>query len=300
MKKLYLLLFCFLLAANVSLAQSSKSKKRKSPAAYNKQNKENERFLEKQWWLGVKGGMNLTKVNVVTNFSIIAPTNYDASESGKKYKNFNLVGSQFTMEAMFYFKRFTFSLQPTYQHSRFAYSNQYKWISTAENNANSVELKYNQEQKVDHVLIPLLVKYEFGSNKLRPYLQIGIFQAIRVSATKAVTVSGIDQASGGKNEFSDETVTVGAKDLFAKNYWGFIAGAGAYYTLGNNVRLNLDVQYKYGMSNISSTKNRYSNDRLAGIGDAMDDLNMDNLAISVGCLFPLRFLESGFKSLDRK
>jgi hypothetical protein len=54
------------------------------------------------------------------------------------------------------------------------------------------------------------------------------------------------------------------------------------------------------MSNVVSAENRYSNDRLAGVGDAMDDLDMDNLSISLGCLFPLRFLESGFKSLNRK
>ena len=134
MKKLYLSLLCLLLAANLVLAQS---KKKKSPAAFNKQNKENEKFLEKQWWLGVKSGVNLTKVNVVTNYAILAPTNYDASESGKKYNNFNLSGSHFTIEATFYFKHFTFSLQPTFQHSRFAYTNQYRWTD-AETATNSV------------------------------------------------------------------------------------------------------------------------------------------------------------------
>ncbi len=296
MKKLYLSLLCLLLAANLVLAQS---KKKKSPAAFNKQNKENEKFLEKQWWLGVKSGVNLTKVNVVTNYAILAPTNYDASESGKKYSNFNLTGSHFTIEATFYFKHFTFSLQPTFQHSRFAYTNQYRWTD-AETATNSVELNYEQEQKVDHILIPLVVKYEMTNTKLRPYLQAGIFQAFRVGATKSVTVSGIDQASGGQNEFQDESITVGAKDLFAKKYWGLLGGAGLYYNLGNNVRLNFDVQYKLGMSNVVSAENRYSNDRLAGVGDAMDDLDMDNLSISLGCLFPLRFLESGFKSLNRK
>jgi outer membrane protein W len=296
MKKLYLSLLCLLLAANLVLAQS---KKKKSPAAFNKQNKENEKFLEKQWWLGVKSGVNLTKVNVVTNYAILAPTNYDASESGKKYNNFNLTGSHFTIEATFYFKHFTFSLQPTFQRSRFAYTNQYRWTD-AETATNSVELNYEQEQKVDHILIPLVVKYEMTNTKLRPYLQAGIFQAFRVGATKSVTVSGIDQASGGQNEFQDESITVGAKDLFAKKYWGLLGGAGLYYNLGNNVRLNFDVQYKLGMSNVVSAENRYSNDRLAGVGDAMDDLDMDNLSISLGCLFPLRFLESGFKSLNRK
>jgi hypothetical protein len=297
MKNLYLLLLCLLLATNSILAQSSK--KKKSPAAYNKQNKENEKFLEKQWWLGVRGGANLTKVNPTTAFSILAPTNYDASESRKKYDNFSLTGSHVTMEVTFYYKQFTFSLQPTFQHSRFAYSNQYRWLGDTEN--NNVELNYKQEQKVDHLLIPLVVKYEFmASTRLRPYVQIGIFQAFRIGATKEVTVSGIDQASGGQNQFEDEPITVGAKDLFAKKYWGVLGGAGVYYNLRNNVRLNFDVQYKLGMSNIVSAENRYSNDRLSGVGDAMDDLEMDNINISLGCLFPLRFLESGFKSLNRK
>lgn len=296
MKNLYLLLLCVLLAANSTLAQSSK--KKKSPAAYNKQTKENEKFLEKQWWLGLRGGANLTKVNPTTAFSILAPTNYDASESRKKYDNFSLVGSHVTMEVTFYYKQFTFSLQPTFQHSRFAYTNQYRWIGDTEN--NNVELNYKQEQKIDHLLIPLVVKYEFIVSRLRPYVQIGIFQAFRIGATKEVTVSGIDQASGGQNQFEDEPITVGAKDLFAKKYWGVLGGAGVYYNLRNNVRLNFDVQYKLGMSNIVSAENRYSNDRLSGVGDAMDDLEMDNINISLGCLFPLRFLESGFKSLNRK
>jgi hypothetical protein len=54
-----------------------------------------------------------------------------------------------------------------------------------------------------------------------------------------------------------------------------------------------------GMSNISSTDNRYGSDRLSGVGDAMDDLTLDNISVSLGCLFPLRFLSSGFKSLDK-
>ena len=77
-----------------------------------------------------------------------------------------------------------------------------------------------------------------------------------------------------------------------------MGGAGVNYNLGNNVRLNLDVMYRYGMSNIVSTKNRYDSDRLSGVGDVMDDLTLDNLSISLGCLFPLRFLSSGFKTLD--
>src|SRR5690606_6373109 len=122
----------------------------------------------------------------------------------------------------------------------------------------------------------------------------GAFSAILVNANKSVTITGTDYASGGTNEFESEPIIVGAKDLFAKNHWGLMGGAGLNYHQGN-VRINLDIVYLHGMSNISSTENRYGNDRLSGVGDALDDMTLDNLAISLGCLFPLRFLESGFK-----
>lgn len=287
-------MLCFV----VALAASGQEKKRK-PSAYNqqKQNKEDEKFLEKQWWLGFKAGANLSKAHVIKTYSIIAPTNYEASTIGKKYDNFNLVGAQATIEVSFYFKRFLLSFQPTYQNSRFAYSNSFVWSSDSDQ-TNRVELNFEQEQKLDHAILPLIIKYDIYGNRLRPYVQLGAYSAILINATKSVTSSGIDNAAGGENEFQNEPIIVGAKDLFAKSYWGLLGGVGVNYNLGNNVRLNLDILYKYGMSNISSTENRYGSDRLSGVGDAMDDLTLDNLSVSIGCLFPMRFLSSGFKSLD--
>ncbi|MBA4053932.1 MAG: hypothetical protein C0490_04400 [Marivirga sp.] len=295
MKRLNLFLLCFVMAV-VSFAQEKKRK----PSAYNqqKQNKEDEKFLEKQWWLGFKAGANLSKTNVDKTYSIIAPTNYEPSTIGKKYDSYSLVGSQATIEVSFYFKRFLLSFQPTYQHSRFVYTNQFVWSSTDEV-TNRVELNFEQEQKLDHAILPLIIKYDIYGNRLRPYVQIGAYSAILLNATKSVTTTGIDNAAGGENEFENEPINVGAKDLFAKYHWGLLGGVGVNYNLGNNVRLNLDVLYKYGMSNIVSTENRYGSDRLSGVGDAMDDLTLDNISVSLGCLFPMRFLSSGFKTLDK-
>jgi outer membrane protein W len=295
MKNLYLLLLCTILATTSAFAQDGK--KRKSPA-YNKQNKENDQFLEKQWWIGLKGGPNLTKTTVEKIYNVILPTNYDASTTTKEYDSFKQLGSQVTLEITFFFKEFSLSFQPTYQHARFKYTSSYEWIDT-EVETNHLELTYDQEVKLDHLQLPLVLKYEFNAGALRPYVQIGAFSAILLNATKSVEVSGTDYASGGANEFKNEPVIVGVTDQFAKNSWGLIGGAGVYYNMGN-VRLNFDVMYKYGMSNISSSENRYDNDRLSGVGDVMDDLTMDNLTVSIGCLFPLRFLGSGFKSVNRK
>jgi len=294
MKRLNLILLCLLIVVG-ALGQEKKRK----PSAYNKQkqNQEDEKFLEKQWWLGFKAGANLSKANVEKTYSIIAPTNYDPSTIGKQYDNYSLLGSQATLEVSFYFKRFLLSFQPTYQHSRFSYSTSFEWSATDEVN-NHVQLTFDQEQKLDHAILPLIIKYDVYGNKLRPYVQLGAYSAILLNATKSVTTTGVDNAAGGENQFATETINVGATDLFAKYHWGLLGGIGVNYNLGNNVRLNLDVIYKMGMSNISSTDNRYGNDRLAGVGDAMDDLTLDNISVSLGCLFPMRFLSSGFKTLD--
>jgi opacity protein-like surface antigen len=295
MKRLNLFLLCLI----VAVAAFGQEKKRK-PSAYNqqKQNKEDEKFLEKQWWLGFKAGANLSKATVDKTYSVISPTNYEPSTIGKKYEDFNLVGSQATLEVSFYFKRFLLSFQPTYQHSRFVYTNAFVWSSDDEV-SNRVELNFEQEQKLDHAILPLIIKYDVYGNRLRPYVQIGVYSAILINATKSITAKGIDNAAGGENEFENGAIDVGATDLFAKSHWGLLGGAGVNYNLGNNVRLNLDILYKHGMSNISSTENRYGNDRLSGVGDALDDLTLNNLSVSIGCLFPMRFLSSGFKTLDQ-
>jgi hypothetical protein len=289
MKKICLLLICSLFALNV---YSQRSKRKTN---FNKSSKETDIFLHKQWWLGFKAGPNLSKAVVESSYHIISPTNYDVQEISKKYKDFHRIGSQATFEITFYFTGISASLQPTYRTNRFVYTNQYEWIDV-ENNDNRLVLDYEQDQKTAYLDLPLIVKYEFQMSKVRPYVQFGYYSSFLLDATKSVTISGIDYASGGVNEFENEPIIVGASDLFANHHWGLLAGGGVHYNLGN-VRLNLDVTYKVGMSNISSTRNRYGSDRLSGVGDSLDDMKLNSLALSVGCLFPLRFLGSGFKSM---
>ena len=290
-----------LLACCLMIAVSAFSQEKRKGSTYNKKKQEKNtdvKFLEKQWWIGVKAGTNWSKVNVTNRYSVVSPTNYELTTINKKYDSFGLMGSQATLEVSFYFKGFLLSFQPTYQRTRFSYTTHYEWTSAA-SETNRVELDFYQEQKIDYAIFPLLVKYDIVGKKLRPYVQAGIYSAMRLDANKSVSTSGIDYAAGGKNEFKTETIDVGVDDLFAKYHWGLMGGAGVTYNFKNHVRLNLDVMYKLGMSNITSTTNRYASDRLAGVGDAMDDMKLDNLSVSIGCLFPLRFLQSSLQTLDR-
>jgi len=285
------LLFVFLLGCALAHAQSLKKKGGLKPKATKQ-----DIFLQKQWWLGFKAGVNLSEAVPVQRYTVLTPTNYASAMADKAYDGFRKIGSQATLEITFQYKNFSFSTQPTYRQSRFTYSNHFQWTSTNDANA-SLDQQYDFEQKVNYADLPLIIKYEIAGNKLRPYVQVGIFYSFLIDARQTVQISGTDKASGGTNPYSSEPVIVGTKDLFA-NYWGLMAGGGVSYHLGN-VKLVLDVSYHKGMSNIANTKNRFSNDRLSGIGDVQDDLKLNNVVISAGVLFPMRFLNSNFKSIDR-
>lgn len=287
-------LLALLILSSTLYAQSQ----RKPPAGFKKKVKQQQNsFLDKQWWIGLKIGPNLTKATPETRYSVLTPTNYALPITDKKYDGFKKLGSQATLEITFNYKGIGFSFQPTYRLSRFTYTNDFMW-DNPENAAEMLELKYDHELRVDYADLPLIVKYDITGNTLRPYVQGGIFYSMLVNANKTVEISGTDFASGGTNALSSEPVIVGAKDLFHKSYWGLMAGAGLHYNLGN-VRLVFDASYRIGMSNVTDTKNRFSNDRLSGIGDALDDMKTDNIVLSIGCLFPMRFLSTSFKSIDR-
>jgi outer membrane protein W len=270
-------------------------KRRKLPK-FNK-NKESNVFLRKQWWLGFKAGANLSSAHVTQRYSPISPTNYPAAQTDKKYDGYSKLGIQATLEVTFYFSGLSLSFQPTYRNNRFTYENEYHWAD-GENPNDRLDLKYEQLQSVTYLDFPLMAKYEFTKNKISPYVQAGVYTSTLIDATKSVTVSGVDYASGGTNEFKNETIIVGASDLFAKNHWGFLGGVGVYYNLGN-VRLNADFILKGSSSNITSTKNRFSNERLSGVGDTMDDMKLNNMSFTIGCLFPLRFLGKSFQSVEK-
>jgi hypothetical protein len=289
MRKILLAIICVATLADAE-AQVRKNSR------YNLGNKENP-FLQQQWWIGLKGGVNASTVNVDKSYSVIVPSNYSSDLTRKEYSSWKPFGTQIGLEATYFFRGFSASIQPTYTTIRFSYENRYSWTDP-ENEANKLELKYEQDQKSSYIYFPLLFKYEINLHGITPYIQAGAYTSFLLDATKSVTISGVDHASGGTNQFEYEPVAVGASDLFASSHYGFIGGAGLYYNVGN-IRLNLDIQYRIGRSLLNSTENRYDNDRLAGIGDAMDDITVNSIAVSLGTLFPLRFLSSGFKSYDK-
>ena len=287
----FLLLFFIVAVATNSFSQGKRKANRGNGVP-----KPKNTFLEKQFWLGFKGGINLSQAAPVKRYSVMSATNYPSSNLNKAYSSFSDVGSQATVEITFQFRKLSVSTQPTFSHNVISYSNQFAW-SNAQDPSQSLTQKYSQSQGLDYLTLPLLVKYELAGNRLRGYVHGGIYYSILTNALKTVTVSSVDLASGSTHTLSSQPLIVGTKDLFT-NYWGLMGGIGGSYQMGN-VKLVLDATYMRGMSNITNVKNRFSNDQLAGIGDAQDDIKLNNIVISAGVVFPMRFLSSNFKSFDQ-
>ena len=280
--------------AIVHFSNATSQGKKNRPLPFNRSNDKGNTFLHKQWWIGIKGGVNLTNPVVVNSFAVITPTNYDAALIRKKYERFAPIGSQVALECSFYYRGFSISVQPGYHQMGMIYGNKFTWSDT-EQSSMSVELSYEQTHRMEYLNLPLLLKYEIPLGRFSPYIQAGGYLNTILNATKEITQTGIDESAGGPNRFESDPISVGATDLFARHHYGIIAGAGLCYTPGN-VRINLDIQYRYGLTLVNSPGSRYDNDRLAGVGDAMDDVKLNNIVVSAGILFPLRFLSSGFKS----
>jgi len=243
-------------------------------------------FLQKQWYVGIRGGMNLTKADPVQRYSVFSSTAGSDSYT-KSYQNFKQPGAVAGIEINFYYHGITASFQPNYRRQRFIYTNDYEWVD-ASNSSNSLTLHYEQDHHLDYIELPLLIRYDILKKSIKPFVQAGYYYGILNSANKSVTISGTDYASGGTN-FDQTPIIVGAKDLFIKSSMGFIFGAGVSYDVGN-IKLIFDINYRLGTNNITNRKNRFTNNHLAGSGDAMDDIKLRSISFNLGCLFPLRFL----------
>ena len=256
--------------------------------------KQRDTFLDKQWYLGLRGGINLTQAVPDRRFSTISPINFDETQTEKSYQDFNKLGVQIGLDFTYTFSGWAFSLQPTYIRERFTYTNEFAWQDTSSPD-NTLMLDLSQDNELEYLELPFLVKYEFIDGPLKPFVTLGAYYGALVNANKSVSFSGSDTASGGASDFERDDFSVGASDLFLTSQGGLLGGAGVHYDPGN-IRVTIDILYRYGLHNIADRQNRYSDNRLVGVGDVLDDLSLRNISLNVGVLFPLRFLSTTFKS----
>src|SRR5690606_8280616 len=289
-------LICFLItfATTESYAQFRNNKR---PAFTAKKPNKKSSFLDTQWWLGLRTGINLSEAIPQTRFAVYSPINYETQSIEKSYHGFKKMGMQAGIDVTFYHIGLSFSLIPNYRRQKFMYENQYTRANPAMPD-QSLELYYEQIVSTDYIDFPLSVKYDVRrQGKWRPFVLAGAYYGILAGADKRLSISGKDQASGGVNTFEGETLQVGAHELFIKSSAGLLGGVGVNYDLWK-IRVVFDIVYRHGLHNISDVNNRYANNSLSALGDTMDDITVNNLSFNLGFLFPLRFISKDFSAID--
>jgi len=250
-----------------------------------------EDFLDTQFWLGLKMGVNYTQAFPETRNTGFSPIDYSADSLEKSYDDFALPGAHMGLEMNFYHKGFSVSFQPAYKRSRYSYSSELEW--RGESSGNQFVTRYDVEQRLDLIELPLMLKYDFiRSGKIRPFLMVGGFHSFVISAQKEIDITQIDFSSGTPLRSDGGNSTLGVKDSF-QSFSGVSGGIGVNLDYWN-IRTVFEINYKHSLT--SATKTNTQQNELASLGETNDEIFLRDFNVSLGFVFPFRFIDQQFKA----
>ena len=251
-------------------------------------------FLRSQWYLGFFGGGNFSKSVPTETYSVLTKLQRQQVESSKEHSGFTQMGAQAGLVFQYSSNGFNISINPGIHSINIQHRTMSNWTDSS-NPENAVDLTYTHNTRLNYFEFPLSLHYDILKEKLRPYIGIGGYYGILINASRTIERSGNDSASGSAGNFTDQPTTIGVKDLYIASSVGVFGHIGASYDPGN-VRLFVDLGYKFGLNNITNTENRYINNELASIGEAMDDITLQNLYFTMGVTFPLKFISKNYNA----
>lgn len=275
---------CLLILIAVSAAawDQPKKKRGKNP---------NSSFLDTQFWLGIKFGMNYADAVPLSGSSGFSPLDYDADKLEKNYAAFALPGGQAGLEMTLYHKSFSAGFHPVYQRSRYSFTNSLEWFG--EQPSEQFATTYESEQRIDVINVPFFLKYDIiRSGQLRPFAMAGMYYSFLTGAERQVHITQTDYSFGAPQEIDAGRLSLGVKSAF-KNYYGWLAGGGISYDYWN-IRSVLELSYNHSLSSL--TRPGVSQNELASLGDLNDELNLRQWVMSVSFVFPLRYIDKQFQA----
>ena len=246
-------------------------------------------FLDTQFWLGLKMGTNFTQAFPETRNAGFSPIDYSSDSLRKSYADFSLPGAHMGLQMNFYHKGVSISFQPVYKRSRYKYSSELEWRS--DETSNRFMTRYEVEQKLDVIELPLLVKYEIiQSGNVRPFVMVGGFHSLIASAQKEVDITQTDFSSGTPLTSDGGSAIIGVKDAF-EAFSGVSGGIGVNLDYWN-IRTVVEVNYKRSLT--SATRPNIQENEFASLGETNDEIFLRDINVSLGFVFPFRFIDKQF------
>lgn len=278
--KSFLLIFILFFASSALHAQRPGPKKTASTKS----------FLDTQWWLGIRSGVTLAKPDVLSRYYAFSPINYTADENDKEFSGFSEPGVMAGLDIIFYHKGFSLGFHPTYKSLKYGYEQSQTWTS---NDVDALETIVTAMQTVQYFEVPFMVKYDLiKSGKIRPFVQAGWQYSFLLGANKEANITQRDFITDPPQQFSGGQVSFGNENAFT-NFTGAIGGLGVNLDY-LNIRTVVEIIYQQGLSPITSKTDPFAENELVALGDAQDQLSLNQLSISVSFIFPLRFIDNTF------
>ncbi len=249
----------------------------------------NQRFLDKQYWVGLRLGTNISKAKPENRYTIYSPTDgKNKSEYEKKYINLKNPAFEGGVDFIFDYKGLGVSLSPTYTRFRYGYENNYAWQDTLDPSFK-IDQKTTTSQSLDYFRVPLGIRFAPRQLKLRPSLTLGFYWSTLFAGNRSTQIQKTDFASGGSKTNTAENTLVGNKNLFIKTNLGWFTSMGVSYPFGN-LRVSLEVAYWRNTHIITNRKARFNDQYINHQEDIQDDVQLRNLSASITFAMPLRFL----------
>ena len=148
-----------------------------------------------------------------------------------------------------------------------------------DNRQPSIRTEYTE--RLVYLNLPISIRYQFDAGDFFPYLHLGYFTQILLSAS-----SDIESVSDTAGAASGIRTT---EDRRSSSNPGLVAGAGVNFVLGNGL-LAVEGRYEYGLTSVVIQKNRYTDlDRAFQFLYLDNDFSLRNLGLQVGYTIPLSF-----------
>lgn len=255
-------------------------------------------FSKSQFWLGIKGGVNLSWATVGSKYQIFQPLpsattfNYE-----KDYDGIQFPGFQSGMQIIYNFRSF-FSIvfEPSYSIQRFAYQNNFSWNSTEPK--SEINLSQKIVYATQYLDFPIYLRIDLFKNNARPYLMGGIQYSYMTHASRKSEFTSSENLTGAQNIIENLIPEMSTTNLFIRSNFWYVFGGGISYDI-QNIRIGISTLYRASLNNITSEANRFESQKINATGDVLDNINLRNIEISLYCVFPMKFITSAnFKHVN--
>lgn len=248
-------------------------------------------YSKSQFWLGIKGGVNLSWATVGDKYQIYQPTPSGVTTNYEKtYDGIQFPGFQSGIQLIYNFRSyFSVVFEPSYSVQSFAYRNNFNWTSTAPE--SSVRLEQKNTYSFQYLDFPLYLRIDLFKGNARPYITGGMIYSYLTRAGRKSEYTSSDGITGAQNILDNPVPDINVTNLFIhSNFWSAF-GAGFSYDI-KNIRVGITALYKASLNNSTSEANRFSIQKINSTGDVLDNVKLKNIEISLYCVFPMKFITS--------